>query len=215
MQYLYLDESGDLGFDFVNKKPSKFLTLTILSVIGVDNNRKLINTVKRTIKKKVNIRKPSRITELKASNAPKEVVEYFLRKLNDIEIRVYSLTLNKKRLYSHLSQDKDRVYNYIARLVVDKVELKEGLGCLEFIVDKSKNKKEIGDFDSYIKRQMQGRVDPEKTRLIIKHEDSCVVQGLQAADAISWAIFRKYERKDGYWIRIIKSIICYEDMYLP
>ena len=25
MWYLYLDESGDLGFDFVNKKPSRFL----------------------------------------------------------------------------------------------------------------------------------------------------------------------------------------------
>lgn len=215
MQYLYLDESGDLGFDFVNKKPSKYLTLAILSVVGVDNNRKLINTVKRTIKKKCNLKNSSRITELKASNAPKKVVEYFLRKLCDVEIRVYSLTLNKKRLYSHLSQDKDRVYNFIARLVVDKVELKEDLSCLEFIVDKSKRQKEIGDFDSYIKRQMQGRLDPEKTRLIIKHEDSCVVHGLQAADAISWAVFRKYERKDGFWIGIIKSIIGFEDVYLP
>lgn len=30
MWYLYLDESGDLGFDFVNKKPSKFFTVTII-----------------------------------------------------------------------------------------------------------------------------------------------------------------------------------------
>lgn len=30
MWYLYLDESGDLGFDFVNKKPSKFFTVSIL-----------------------------------------------------------------------------------------------------------------------------------------------------------------------------------------
>ncbi len=27
MWNLYLDESGDLGFDFVNKKPSKFFTI--------------------------------------------------------------------------------------------------------------------------------------------------------------------------------------------
>ena len=30
MLHLFLDESGDLGFDFVNKKPSKFFTITIL-----------------------------------------------------------------------------------------------------------------------------------------------------------------------------------------
>ncbi len=34
MWYLYLDESGDLGFDFVNKKPSKFFTITILVIKG-------------------------------------------------------------------------------------------------------------------------------------------------------------------------------------
>lgn len=27
--YLYLDESGDLGFDFENKKPSRFFVITI------------------------------------------------------------------------------------------------------------------------------------------------------------------------------------------
>jgi len=26
--YLYLDESGDLGFDFKNKKPSRFFVIT-------------------------------------------------------------------------------------------------------------------------------------------------------------------------------------------
>lgn len=30
--YLYLDESGDLGFDFVNKKPSGFFIITLLGI---------------------------------------------------------------------------------------------------------------------------------------------------------------------------------------
>jgi hypothetical protein len=45
MLFLYLDESGDLGFDFVNKKPSKFFVVTILAVKGYEENRKLINGV--------------------------------------------------------------------------------------------------------------------------------------------------------------------------
>jgi len=32
MWYLYLDESGDLGFDFVHKKPLNFFTVTIPAV---------------------------------------------------------------------------------------------------------------------------------------------------------------------------------------
>jgi hypothetical protein len=54
MWYLYLDESGDLGFDFVNKKPSNFFTVTILVVEGVENNRALLNGVKKTIARKLN-----------------------------------------------------------------------------------------------------------------------------------------------------------------
>jgi len=34
MLYLYLDESGDLGFDFFAKKPSKFTILDCFSMRG-------------------------------------------------------------------------------------------------------------------------------------------------------------------------------------
>jgi len=44
MWYLYLDESGDLGFDFINKKPSKFFTVTILAIRG-QNNKQLLKAV--------------------------------------------------------------------------------------------------------------------------------------------------------------------------
>jgi hypothetical protein len=44
-----LDESGDLGFDFVNKKPSKFFTITVLAVRD-DNQRKLAKAVKITLR---------------------------------------------------------------------------------------------------------------------------------------------------------------------
>ena len=54
MWYLYLDESGDLGFDFVNKKPSKFFTVTILALSSQQANRQLINTVKLTLRRKLN-----------------------------------------------------------------------------------------------------------------------------------------------------------------
>jgi hypothetical protein len=54
MLYLYLDESGDLGFDFVNKRPSKFFVVTILVVKDHNANRMLINRVKKTLRRKLN-----------------------------------------------------------------------------------------------------------------------------------------------------------------
>jgi hypothetical protein len=35
MIFLYLDESGDLGFDFVNKRPSKYFVVTVLAYKGM------------------------------------------------------------------------------------------------------------------------------------------------------------------------------------
>jgi hypothetical protein len=79
MLFLYLDESGDLGFDFVNKKPSKFFVVTILAVQGQDVNRRLINAVKKTIKRKLNPRgRRSRIVqELKGTGTTLEIKKYF------------------------------------------------------------------------------------------------------------------------------------------
>lgn len=41
--YIFLDESGDLGFDFTNRRPSRFLIITMLT----SSNSKLINKVRR------------------------------------------------------------------------------------------------------------------------------------------------------------------------
>ena len=54
MWWLYLDESGDLGFDFVNKKPSKFFTIAILATSSEETNRTFKWSVKRTLRNKLN-----------------------------------------------------------------------------------------------------------------------------------------------------------------
>lgn len=120
MLYLYLDESGDLGFDFVNKRPSKFFTITILVIRGPENNRLLIKAVKKTLSRKLNRRKVI-VQELKGSKISLEIKKYFYAQVEGLKFAVYALTLNKKRVYERLTKDKERVYNYISRLVLDKI----------------------------------------------------------------------------------------------
>ena len=115
MWFLYLDESGDLGFDFFTKHPSHFLTVCILAVQGV------------------------------VANVPFEV---------------YAMTLNKRRVYDELAQRKDRVYHFIARQVLDRIPVEDATTRVQLIIDRSKSKREIADFNSYITRQLQGRLDP-------------------------------------------------------
>ena len=213
MWFLYLDESGDLGFDFVNKKPSKFFTITILAISGIDKNRTLINCVKHTISRKLHRKKGN--AELKGSKTSLEIKKYFYEQCKDIKFGIYALTLNKRRLYEKLSRDKERVYNYIARLVMDKIPFEKAITRVQLIVDKSKSKPEVEEFNSYIMRALKGRLDP-KVPLDIYHYLSHENAGLQAADIFCWGIFRKHEKKDSEWLEIFRQAkVRYEDLYLP
>lgn len=170
MLYLYLDESGDLGFDFFAKKPSKFFTVTILVIRGPENNRLLIKAVKKTLARKLN-QKKSVADELKGTKTVIEVKKYFYTQVKDLKFAIYALTLNKKRVYEQLTKDKERVYNYISRLVLDKIPFETAQEQVILVLDKSKTQKQVWDFNKYVFRQLKGRLDP-KVPLDIAHQDS-------------------------------------------
>src|SRR3989338_4889659 len=163
MWYLYLDGSGDLGFDFVNKKPSKFFTITILALSRQEANRQLIKAVKITLRRKLN--NPGHhkrmVRELKGTGTTLDIKKYFFEKVKGVKFGIYSITLNKKRVFERLAKDKSRVYNYIARKVLDEIPFeKNSNDRVELILDKSMVKQEITEFNSYIRRQLEGRLSP-------------------------------------------------------
>ena len=213
MLYLYLDESGDLGFDFITKKPSKFFTVAVLSIQGQDNNRRLINAVKRTLKRKIG-RKSSIGFELKGSKVSLEIKKYLYGQIAALDFKIYALTLNKKRVNQNLVQTKERLYNYVARLVLDHIELDSARQRVMLILDKSKSKPEIADFNSYIFRQLQGKLNP-KIPLDIMHKLSHQMLGLQVVDLFAWGIFRRYEKQDEKWFAVFEEKVAFSDVYLP
>lgn len=213
MWFLYLDESGDLGFDFVNKKPSKFFTVAIVAVRGVTANRALINSVKHTLKRK--LRKKAHSAEIKGSKTSVEILRYFYDQCKEIEFGIYSLTLNKRRLFEHLAKDKARIYNYVARLVMDRIPLERAGTRIYLIVDKSKARSEIEEFNAYIMRELKSRIDP-KVPVDIFHHSSHENLGLQAVDMFCWGIFRKYEKRDSRWFSVFwQEKGRYDSLYLP
>ena len=210
MIYLYLDESGDLGFDFFAKKPSRFFTVTVMLVHGVENRKKISNAVRRTLKNKLRrLKKP----ELKGSKQSIEVKKYFYKKVEPVPFGLYAITLNKRRVYDYLSQEKDRVYNFIARKVLDVIPIEDASLRVSLIIDRSKSKKEIREFDEYIIRQLSGRIDP-RIPLDIDHHMSHEDRLIQAVDLFAWGIFRKYEKNDTEWYDIFREKIKYDDLYL-
>jgi hypothetical protein len=214
--YLYLDESGDLGFDFVNKKPSKYFVVTILVVKGHEANRRLINGVKKTLRRKLNPKNKRKriVSELKGTKTTIEVKEYFYQQVRDLDLAVYAIILNKRRVYSSLIKQKSRVYNFIARTVLDQIPYGNAEQKVELTIDKSKSKPEVIEFNEYIYRQLESKIDPA-VPLNIYHVNSIENCALQAVDLFSYAIFEKYERRRDQWYKIVNEKIKYSSVYLP
>ena len=211
MLYLYLDESGDLGFDFFAKRPSNYFTVTVMLVQGTENRDKIAKAVKRTMQNKL---PRNEGVELKGSKQSIEVKKYFYRHIEATSFGLYALTLNKRRVYNHLSREKDRVYNFIARQVLDVIPFGNASVRVGLVIDRSKSKKEIKEFNDYLIRQLEGKIDPNVPLDIdhhLSHEDLL----LQAVDLFSWGVFRKYERDDMEWFDVFKSKIKRDDVYLP
>lgn len=215
MWFLYLDESGDLGFDFVNKKPSKYFTVAVVAISDIKRNGALLKAVKKTLRRKLNPRRKRKriILELKGSKTTLEVKKYLFKQIKDIKFGIYSITLNKKKLYPKLTENKERVYNYIARLVFDQIPFEKALDRINLLIDKSKSRREVIEFNDYIIRQLQGRIDP-KVPLDIEQKTSSEHLGIQIADVFSWGIFRKYEKNDAEWFDVFKKKVLFERMLL-
>jgi hypothetical protein len=217
MWYLYLDESGDLGFDFVNKKPSKFFTITILALSSQSANRQLIKTVELTLRRKLNgpNNRKRIVRELKATGTTLDVKKYFFKKAKGIRFGIYSITLNKKKVYERLTREKSRVYNYVARKVLDQIPFeKNSRDRVELILDRCMGKPEIEEFNSYIRRQLEGRLPPN-IPLDIYHRLSHEHEGLQAADLFCWGIFQKYERNNTDWYDVFaKDKVRFDEQFL-
>ena len=214
--FIYLDESGDLGFDFSKKKTTRKLVITLLMCDGQEVDREFQRAVGRTLRKlNRRKRKSRRIQELKGTGTSLAIKEYFLGQLKSEAWHIYTLVLNKQRIWPELrtKKAKPRLYNYLARQLIDKLPLRTAVTNVRLVVDRSKNIREIQDFNQYVRNQIEALL-PLNTGFAIEHLTSEESAGLQAVDLFCWGIFRKYEFGDWDWYRAYKGRIRYETEYL-
>lgn len=213
---IFLDESGDLGFDFNKPKTSGKFVITLL----VCQNRDAIDcfrkAVSRTLKNKLNHKKSGRkVQELKGTGTNLEAKQYFYRNLNRDGWQIYSVVLNKTRVNDDLRKPhtKKKLYNFLARFILEKIDLSNAAPAVTLVTDRCKNREEIQDFNLYVANQLEALL-PLNVPLNIYHERSHDNQGLQAVDLFCWGIFRKYEMGDSEWYDVYRDAIAFETEYL-
>lgn len=183
--FIYLDESGDLGFDYTKQKTTKKFIITMLVCYSKIARGEFKKAVRRTLKNKLNQKaKNSRyITELKGTNTTLEIKEYFLRNVKNDEWNIYALALNKVRVEPRLRTKvgKSKLYNFLSRFLLEKLPVGKAERNVELVVDRCKNKEEVKDFNQYLINQLEALL-PLNIALNISHLTSAESAELQAVD---------------------------------
>jgi len=216
--FIYLDESGDLGFDYTKKKTTKKFVVTLLVCYSHMSRKAFEKAIRRTLKNKLNRgKKKTRIvTELKGTKTTLPVKQYFFRHIDNDDWGIYTLALNKRRVNANLrtKPGRQKLYNFLSRFLLEKLPMADVTRNVEMVVDRSKNRAEIKDFNQYLGNQLQALL-PLNTAFHIAHQHSTETAGLQAVDLFCWGIFRKHELNDTAWYDVFKGKIKYETVYLP
>ncbi len=130
MDYIYIDESGDLGSD------SDYL---IMAAIIVDDSAKLdriINKIRKANKKQL-----GNSNEIKATETKPHIKKKILKKLNKIDYQVIAIVFDKKNKYKiNYGCNNNLLYNIIASKLVEELPI---TNKTFIIIDKSKNKEKF------------------------------------------------------------------------
>lgn len=191
--HIYLDESGDLGF---NPNSSKHIVIALLITKTPLHVERCIKKIRqRKLKKKL-----KELPEIKFNKSSDLIREKILTCIAKEPIEIAYIVLDKNRVNPARHNHKQKIYNFIVGYLMGSLPYGNTTHS-KLIVDKRISNKVIrADFDEYIKQNIAFKVD-------ITHENSMYNQCLQATDFIAGAIFRKCESGDSRYFDLIKHRI--------
>lgn len=194
MVYVFVDESGDLGF---NNNASNYYVITFVETSKPKELVNIAKKVRKTLRKKKND-----IPEFKFSGSDNTIRMRFLKHLLKTDATYSAVILQKRMVYNPLRERREKLHNYLAGFLGESlINEYEYEPEFNIIVDKFMNKNQIDEFNWYLRRKMSGI---EESQIRINHEDSRQHAGLQAADFVAGSIFQYYERDIAVYYNLIQ-----------
>ena len=191
-KYMYLDESGDLGF---SQGSSKFIVISALMVEDYRDLDRIVKNMRRNKFKK----ELSKAGKLKAYRLHDYIKVHMLNKLNSVKnIKIFHIILEKRKVFSdYLKNDKNKLYNFVAGKLAKNILM--GDTNLEIKVDKSKGNIFLQkDFNEYFRKILEQGSEDVKCK--IEHSYSHSWSGLQFVDLLAWSCFQRFENNNPSYL---------------
>lgn len=193
--YIFLDEGGNFDFSL---KGSRYFTLTCVSLYRPFTLHTALDTYKYDlmeyrIARRIQMQNfhcaednkhvRSKVFSMIAASVPQESVD--------------SVIVEKRKTGPALQLPEKfypRMLGYLLRYAIQKAS--RGIGEVVVITDSLPVARKRHAIEKSVKTVLSGML-PESTPYRVMHHFSCAHYGLQIADYLNWAIFRKWERGDA------------------
>jgi len=127
-----------------------------------------------------------------------------------------TIYLNKRKVYTHLQDEKHVLYNYVTNILLDRIFSKRFAPETEhvtLVASKRETNKFLNEnFSSYINRKV---TNTHKIKFTVQIKTPAEEKSLQVVDFVSWAIFHKYEYGDYSYYDLIKDRVMEENALFP
>lgn len=188
MDYIYIDESGDLGGN------SNYF---VIGLISIKNNKKfnrIIPKIRRNTKKKLG-------NEIKGNKTHKDIKIKILNRLNNLNYEVITIVFNVNNKYKlNYENNYNLLYDLIASELAKEININ---APTTIFVDRSKPKEKfVNDFNNMFLNNLN---NPNNYSVKIYHKNSIEDYGLQIIDIIVLSVFQSFERKNNEFIDILNN----------
>ena len=184
------DESGDTG---TGPRASRYLVVAGIVCPSLDLLRRAVLRTRKAFGKDLR-----QIPELKAWHMPPQITAKFLARLAALDVEFYAAIVDK-----HAARPADDPEDWY-RLVFTEVVRQALARHTHLVITLDKRYTQPRLRDELTQAIVAGAQTPGTT-LSFVHADSWHEHALQAADAVAWGIFQKYEREDDAFYGLIEE----------
>lgn len=154
-QYIFLDESGDLGFS-ANKSVSKYFVVTILFTREKKQIENIVKKIHSRLRKKVKAISGGILHCYKEKPITRKRL---LSKLAKKQCSIVAIYLNKSKVYTKLRDEKHVLYNYVVNILLDRIMTRKFLDItseITLIAAKRETNRFLNEnFKNYLKSQLK------------------------------------------------------------
>lgn len=205
MGFIYMDESGDLGFDFSKSKTTKNF---VIAFLFTNNHRSLDKIVSKTFQAMPKSKMRNHCGTLHcAKEHPKTKIKLLSLLGQKQDVSILIIRLNKQKVYTKLQDEKNALYNYVVNVLLDRVFSKKllPLESIQFVASKKDTNKFLNNnFIDYIHNGLKIK---HKANIMPVIKTPAQIKPLQIVDFIAWSVFQKYENNDESYFNLIKHLI--------